>query len=359
VSPDFARHPVGYLLIRTVESLDRGQCDVVCYNDRLMHDDLTARFRAAATTWRDVTGLSDQALAEQVVADRIDILFDLAGHTAGNRLLAFASKPAPIQITWLGDAATTGLGAIDYILADRYTIPPDKETYYRERVLRMPDGYVCYEPPVAAPDVGPLPAAGAGYVRFASFNNLAKVTPQVVGAWAEVLARVPHSRLLLKYQGLGDESVRGRYRELFAARGADPQRLEFAPPSSHAEYLAAYGQVDIALDPFPFGGGATTCEALWMGVPVITCPGETFASRNGLSHLAIVGLAEIAAGDLDQYVELAASLAGDLPRLAGLRAGLRQRMAASPLCDGKRFAANLMTLLRDIWQQWITQGQAA
>jgi predicted O-linked N-acetylglucosamine transferase (SPINDLY family) len=356
LSPDFGRHPAAYFLIRALENLDRGQCEVVCYHDRVSSDDLTARFWAAATTWRDVTGRSDVELAEQIVADRIDILFDLAGHTAGNRLLVFARKPAPVQVTWIGYEGTTGLGAMDYILADRYTIAPGQEAGYRERVLRMPHGYVCYEPPPTSPEASPLPAAKAGHVTFGSFNRLAKITPQVVGVWAKVLNRVPQSRLLLKYRGLGDESVRRRYLDLFTARGVDPQRLEFAPPSSRAEYLAAYGRVDIALDPFPFGGGVTTCDALWMGVPVVTYPGETFASRHGLSHLANVGLTETVARDLDQYVELAASLATDLPRLAALRAGLRQRMAASPLCDGKSFAADLMTLLRHVWQQWTVQG---
>jgi protein O-GlcNAc transferase len=357
VSPDFGRHPVTYFLIRGLENLDRGQCETVCYSDRVIKDDLTARVRAAATIWKDVTGLGDKDLAETIHADRIDILFDLAGHTAGNRLLAFARKPAPVQVTWIGYEGTTGLGAIDYLLADRYTIPAGKESSYREQVLRMPDSYVCYDPPTTSPEAGPLPAATNGYARFASFNNLAKITPHVVEVWAKVLGRVPQSRLLLKYRGLGDESVRKRYLDLFAAFGVDGGRLEFAPPSNYAEYLAAYRQVDVALDPFPFGGGVTTCEALWMGVPVVTSPGETFASRHGLSHLANVGLTETVARDLDEYVELAVSLAGDLPRLAALRAGLRERMAASPLCDGKRFAANLMTLLRNIWQQWVLQGQ--
>jgi predicted O-linked N-acetylglucosamine transferase (SPINDLY family) len=353
VSPDFRRHPVGFFLIQALENLDRGQCEVVCYSGGAIQDDLTMRFRAAATTWRDVAGLTDEELAEQIVVDRIDILFDLAGHTSGSRLLAFARKPAPIQVTWIGYEGTTGLRAIDYILADRYTIPPGQEAGYRERVLRMPDGYVCYDPPATSPEVGPLPAAQAGYVRFGSFNKLAKITPHVVGVWAKILGRVPQARLLLKYRGLDDSSVRGRYLDLFTAHGVDPGRLEFAPPSTHAEYLAAYRQVDIALDPFPFGGGATTCDALWMGVPVVTCPGETFASRHSLSHLTNAGLTETVARDLNEYVELAASLAGDWPRLAALRDSLRQRMAASPLCDGKRFGANLMALLREIWQQWI------
>jgi len=352
VSPDFGQHPVGFFLIRALENLDRGQCETVCYCDRIIKDDLTLRFQAAATIWRDVSGLSDKGLTEAILTDRIDILFDLAGHTARNRLLVFARKPAPIQITWIGYEGTTGLEAIDYILADGYTIPAGQEVWYREQVLRMPHGYVCYDPPRTSSEAGPLPAAKNGYIRFSSFNNLAKITPHVVEVWAKVLDRVPDSRLVLKYRGLGDESVCRRYLGLFTAFGVDPSRVELTPPSDYAEYLSAYGEVDIALDPFPFGGGITTCDALWMGVPVITCPGETFASHHSLSHLSSVGLTETIASTLEQYVELAVSLAGDLPRLASLRAGLRERMAVSPLCDGKRFAANLMHVVREAWREW-------
>jgi predicted O-linked N-acetylglucosamine transferase (SPINDLY family) len=317
---------------------------------------LTLRFQAAATEWRDIRGLNDQRLAEMIRADRIDILFDLAGHTAHNRLLVFARRPAPVQITWIGYEGTTGLEAIDYLLADRYTIPPGQEVFYRERVLRMPDGYVCYDPPQTAPEAPPLPAVKHSYIRFGSFNNLAKINPQVVEVWARVLIRVPGCRLVLKYRGLGDEAVCRRYRDLFRACGADPSRVELTPPSAHADYLAAYREVDIALDPFPFGGGITTCDALWMGVPVITYPGETFAGRHSLSHLANVGLTETIATTMEEYVELTVSLASDLARLSSLRAGLRERMAASPLCDGKRFAANLMRVVRDAWREWCQKG---
>jgi predicted O-linked N-acetylglucosamine transferase (SPINDLY family) len=266
-------------------------------------------------------------------------------------LLVFARQPAPVQITWIGYEGTTGLSAMDYLLADRHVVPEGSEHYYREQVLRMPEGYLCYSPPDGAPPVGPPPSLQNGYATFGSFNNLAKITPQVVAVWAEILRRAPTARLVLKYGGLGDPTVKRRYLDLFAAQGVQPDRLELLPASSYSEYLAAYHQVDVALDPFPFSGSTTTCEALWMGVPVITCPGETFASRHSLSHLTSVGLTETIARDLDQYVELAVSLAGDLPRLAALRAGLRQRMAVSPLCDGKRFAANLTALLQDVWQE--------
>ena len=352
VSADFGWHPVGYFLIRPLENLDPAQCHVACYHDRATKDDLTLRFQSAAVTWRDVFGLSDEQLTERIRADRMDVLFDLTGHTAHDRLLTFARKPAPIQITWAGYVGTTGLAAMDYLLADRWEVPVAAEPYYREHVLRMPEGYVCYEPPACAPPVCPLPALARGAVTFGSFNNPAKITPQVVDVWARILSRLPGSRLALKYRGLASPSVSSGLAALFAKRGIDPARVEFLGWSGHRELLAAYSQVDLALDPFPYNGGLTTCEALWMGVPVITCPGETFASRHSLSHLSNIGLTETIAQSLDEYVELAVSLAGDLPRLATLRAGLRERMAASPLCDGKRFAANLMTLLRGVWREW-------
>jgi protein O-GlcNAc transferase len=352
VSADFGRHPVGFFLIRALENLDQAQCEVVCYRDRAISDDVAFRFQAAATEWRDIGGLRDEVVAEKIRADRIDILFDLAGHTASNRLLVFARKPAPVQITWIGYEGTTGLEAIDYIVADRHTIPPGQEQWYRERVLRMPDCYVCYDPPETAPAVAPLPAANSDRICFGSFNNLAKITPQVVEVWAKVLLRIPGSRIVFKYRGLDSPRICRRYLDLFTACGIDPSRVELRPPSSYLDYLATYGEVDIALDPFPFGGGITTCDALWMGVPVITCVGETFASRHALSYLASVGLTEMIATTTEGYVELAVSLAGDLPRLSELRAGLRERMAASPLCDGKRFAANLMVVLRDAWRAW-------
>ncbi len=353
VSPDLDQHPVGYFLVRVLENLSQTQYETICYSDGIVKDGLTHRLQTAATQWRDVKGMSDQLLAEQIRADQIDILFDLAGHTAHNRLLVFARKPAPIQISWIGYEGTTGLTAIDYILADRHVIPIGSEHHYAERVLRMPHGYLCYDPPAAAPPVGPLPALAKGFTTFCSFNNLSKITPQVVAVWAKILRRVPQSRLILQYKGLGDETVKDRYQALFVECGVDMRQLDLRGPTSYADYLATYGEVDIALDSFPFAGNTITCEALWMGVPVVTCPGETFASRHGLSHLSNVGLTETIAHDLDEYVELAVSLARDLPRLANLRAGLRQRMAASPLCDGQRFATDWVAMLRGVWEQWI------
>ena len=356
ISPDLGRHPVGYFLIRVLENFDKQRMETVCYSDRMVEDDLTRRFQAAAAQWRDVAGVSDQRLAEQIRADQIDILFDLAGHTAHNRLLVFARKPAPIQVTWAGYVGSTGLKAMDYLIADRYEIPPDAERHYRERLLRMPDGYVCYDPPVYAPQVARLPALDHGQVTFGCFNNPAKITPQAIEVWARILRQLPGARLVLKYKGWSDCGVARRFTEMFAAQAIDPGRLELLGSSPHVKLLAEYNRIDLALDPFPYNGGLTTCEALWMGVPVVTCPSETFASRHSLSHLSNVGLTETIARDLDEYVELAVSLAGDLPRLAGLRAGLRARMAASPLCDATRFAANLASRLQEVWEQRAENG---
>jgi predicted O-linked N-acetylglucosamine transferase (SPINDLY family) len=351
VSPDLGRHPVGYFLVRVLENLGPEGHETIAYSDRIVKDDLTHRLQAAATRWRDVFGIGDQHLAEQIRADRIDVLFDLAGHTAHNRLLVFARKPAPIQVTWAGYVGTTGLKAMDYLLADRYQVPPGAERHYQERVLRMPDGYVCYDPPPYASPVAPLPALDRGHVTFGCFNNPAKITPQAIAVWARILRRLPGARLLLKFKGWDDIGVARRFAEMFAAQAIAPARLEFRGYAPHAELLAEYNGIDLALDPFPYSGGLTTCEALWMGVPVVTCPLETFASRHSLSHLSAVGLTETVASDLDEYADLAVSLAGDLPRLAGLRSRLRERMAASPLCDGKRFAADLSSLLQGVWRE--------
>ena len=351
VSADLGRHPVGYFLVRVLENLGREGMETVCYSNRILKDELTHRIQSAATGWHDVMGISDEGLAEQIRADGIDILFDLGGHTARNRLLVFAGNRPRFRSPGLVTKGRPAWGRWITCLPIVMWSPEGIEDYFRERVLRMPDGYLCYEPPAAAPAVGPLPSLKRGYTTFGSFNNPAKITAEVVSVWAEILRRLPRARLVLKYRGLGDAAVRGRYLELFAAEGVEDERLELLPSSSYAEYLAAYHQVDVALDPFPFSGSVTTCEALWMGVPVVTCPGETFASRHTLSHLWNVGLRETIARDRNEYVELAVSLGGDLPRLGALRGSLRERMASSPLCDGKRFAANLRNVLRDVWRQ--------
>jgi predicted O-linked N-acetylglucosamine transferase (SPINDLY family) len=352
VSQDFNSHPAGFLFVRLIESLDRSQVDTFCYSDVKMPDEITAQIRAAAGRWLDLGDRDHAQVAEQIRQDEIDILFDLSGHTAGNRLPVFARKPAPIQITWIGYVGTTGLTAMDYLLADRHQVAPGTECYYTEKVLRMPDGYVCWCPPARAPQVAPPPYEIQGHITFGSFNNPAKVHDGVLRVWAEILRRVPDSRLMLRYMGLDGPKTQRRIREAFVAAGVDPARIQLFGWSHHTQMLGSYNQVDIGLDSFPYSGGVTTCEALWMGVPVVTCPGETFASRHSLSHLSTVGFTETIARDLDHYVELAVGLATDRQRLGAIRAGLRAQVAASPLVDGPRFAGHFLRLLRDVWHQW-------
>jgi predicted O-linked N-acetylglucosamine transferase (SPINDLY family) len=241
---------------------------------------------------------------------------------------------------------------MDYLVADVYQVPRGVERHYREAVLRMPDGYVCFEPPAEAPAVGPLPALERGHLTFGCFNNVAKLSRTIIARWVEILQRVPGSKLLLMSPGLSSAVARHAVTSTFVHAGGPADRLELRGGVPRDELLAAYGRVDVALDSFPYSGGVTTCEALWMGVPVITCPGETFASRHSLSHLTNAGLTETVADSLDAYVDRAVQLAGDPGRLSALRSGLRHQMAGSPLCDGPRFARHLMTTLRAAWTQW-------
>ncbi len=352
VSGDFGCHPVGYFLVRALENLDRQKFQVLCYSDVAKDDPIASRLYRAATEWRDVASLDDAQLAERIREDRIDIAFDLTGHAGNNRLLTFARRPAPLAITWIGYVGTTGLTAIDYLLADRYQVPESAEAHIQEQVLRMPDGYVCFDPPQDAPPVFPLPAERRGYVTFGNFNHPAKLTAEMVEVWAAILRRVGKARLVLKYDWLERNGVARRIAGYFARQGIGDDLLELRGGSERQELLRQYADVDLALDPLPYNGGLTTCEALWMGVPVVTCPGATFAGRHSLSHLSNAGLTETIARDLDEYVELAVSLARDVRRLAAIRARLRTQMAASPLCDGPRFAANLMSVLRQAWQNW-------
>lgn len=354
VSPDLGRHPVGYFIVGLLENLPKQQIESVCYSDRL-EDDLTLRIKAATDLWRDVHGFSDARLMKTILTDEIDILFDLSGHSAKNRLLVFAQKPAPVQVSWAGYIGTTGLAAMDYLLSDTYSTRADEEQYYTEKILRMPAGWLCYDPVSYAPPVGPCPFKRHGYVTFASFSNGAKINSEVVSVWAKILHGVAESRLLLKYKNLDSAANAGPIIALFEEAGINPSRIILEGQSPHAALLERYNDVDIALDPFPYSGGLTTYEALWMGVPVITVAGETFASRHSLSHLSTVGLPELVAGDQGDYVKLAVELAGDADRLSDLRLGLRQKMAASPICDGEKFASGFAAIMRQIWGHWCNQ----
>lgn len=351
VSPDFRHHSVAYFLAHVLEAHDREQVAVYCYSNVLQSDGLTARIKASAERWREVQQLSDDRLAELIRADEIDVLVDLAGHTADNRLLAFAAKPAPLQVTWIGYPDTTGLRTMDYRFSDRWADPAGAEGRHTERLVRLDPGFSAYEPPVwALPVTVRDPAAP---LTFGSFNNVSKLTSEGVSTWAAILKRLPDSRLLLKSGQLRDTTVCTELLDEFETRGLERARVEVMPPTANAaDHLALYGHVDVALDTFPYNGTTTSCEALWMGVPVVSLAGDRHASRVGLSILSRLGLAELAAAGLDEYVELATALAADAERRRALRASLRDTMRGSPLTDGAMMARSVERAYREMWQEW-------
>ena len=356
VSPDLRRHPVSAIFEPILAAHDRSRIEVTCYYNFAGEDVVTLRLKSLAEHWRPVADLNDGALCEQIRGERIDILVDLAGHTTHNRLLVFARKPAPIQVSWLGYFNTTGLATMDYFVSDPWSSPAGQERYYVERLLRLPHTRFCYQPPEYMPVVSPLPAEKTGRVTFGCLNNLSKVNEKVLALWGEVLQAVPGAKLLVQAAALDDAPNRSRFGERCARHGIAPARLELRGFVPIDQAPAGYAAIDIALDPFPFCGGMTSLEALWLGVPVITLAGETIASRQSASMLMNLGLPELIAGDAAQYVDKAAQLARNLPRLAGVRAGLRQRFATSPLMDYPGFSRALEAAYRDMWFNWITSG---
>jgi len=358
LSGDFRHHPVGFLLARVLETHDRSAVEIFCYAHQTYADEMTRRLRASSDHWRDILGVSDAEAAALILQDRIDILVDLAGHTGKNRLLVFTLRPAPVQVSWLGYVGTTGLGAIDYILMDESSMPQGEERWFSETVVRLPHGRFCYAPPDYAPDPVPPPALHRGYVTFGSFNNLTKVGRDVVRLWADVLRATPTARLLVKWLSLDGEMARRRLLDALIGAGVAEERIELRGASSHQAMLAQYADVDVALDTFPFGGGLTSCEALWMGVPVVTLPGDRPACRQTNGLLAHVGLEECVAGSPSDYVRRATALAADTARLSDRRQSQRSRMAASPLCDGALFTPTLEAAFRQMWAHWCTSAAA-
>ena len=362
LSATLKTHPVGWLTLAGFEALDPAHFDIVVFSQPLgPHPDTMARrFRALASDWMVADTDSAAARAERIRDHDIDILIDLGGNGDQGWAATCAWRAAPVQIKWVGaQSHTSGIAAMDWFITDRWESPPDAEAQHTEKLLRMPDGYCCYSPPPYAPDVSPLPAIANGFVTFGCFNNLAKITPDVIATWARILSRVTGSRLLLKAHQFADPDIAAAVHARFAALGVDPARVELRGASPHRALLEQYAEVDIALDPFPYTGGLTTCEALWMGVPVVTRPGDYFATRHSTSHLCNVGLGDWVAADIDAYVELAASRAADIAALAALRGALRPRMAASPLCDAPRFGRNLAAALRRVWRQWCEENSDA
>jgi predicted O-linked N-acetylglucosamine transferase (SPINDLY family) len=350
VSPDFREHPVARFVLPLFREHDRRQVEVFAYSDLTAPDAVTSRVRAHVDRWRDVTTLSDEQLADAVREDRIDILVDLAAHSARNRLLAFARKPAPLQVTYLAYCSTTGVDAIDYRVTDRFLDPPGEPSHYTETSLHLPHCYWCYAAP-PLPDLEILAATerGAGPPTFGCLNNFAKVSDLTLDLWTRLLRRAPEARLLVYAR---TEAHRARVRRALRGSGIDESRAAFVGRQPLADYLATYRSIDVALDPHPYGGGTTTCDALWMGVPVISLAGSTAVSRAGSTLLAHVGLEHLVARSAERYVESAARLIRDTKELAALRRELRERIESSPVMDAPQFARDLESAFRTVWRAW-------
>lgn len=341
VSGDLRHHPVGFFLDGILSRLDPARLELIAYFTQVNEDELTERLRSRFKAWQPIAGLNDAQAAQRIHGDGIDVLIDLAGHTAHNRLPVFAWKPAPVQLSWLGYLASTGVPGIDYLLADPVSVPPVHEAHFTEAIWRLPDTVNCFTPPEATPAlaVGPTPALANGYVTFGSFQSVVKITDAMLGLWARILVELPQARLRLQNKQLAQESVRAKLLARLAQAGIAADRVELAGPVPGREaYLATHRQVDIILDTFPYNGITTTCEALWMGVPTVTLAGQTLLSRQGASLLSCAGLANWVAFDDASYIALAVRHGADIPALATLRQRLREQVTASPLFDADRFA---------------------
>jgi protein O-GlcNAc transferase len=351
VSADFCQHTVGLFVKDVLKAHDPGQITAFAYSAGQVKDWVTDAIKSY-TQFRDVRALPDVELAKLIRADSIDVLVDLSGHTAGSRLTVFAHRPAPVQVSWLGYFATLGLYCMDAVLLDQWHAPAGIEAQFIEPVVKLPAGRFCYQPvPWAPVEVARPPCLEAGHITFGCFNNTAKLNAGVFDVWAKILEMVPGSRLVVKWRTCNDDDFCRSVRQAFAARGIGEGQLELRGPSFHADVLEQYADIDIALDPFPFSGGLTSCEALWMGVPVVTWPQSRVVSRQTFAFLSAIGLAEWAAQDADDYVRIAVGLTKDKAHLAVLRKGLRMKMQASPLMDLNGFTGQFGQCLTGLYQE--------
>ena len=350
LSPNFQSHSVAYFIEPALAARDRSASEVFCYSNTRQTDDATHRFRKLADHWREIAGLSDIAVAELIAEDAIDILIDLAGHTSGNRLPVFAYKPAPVQMSWIGYPDTTGMAGMDYRLTDAVADPPGESArWHSEKLIRIPGGCWVYSGPGTSVLPSSVPVKTNGFVTFGSFNNLPKVTPQVLESWAQILRRVPRSRLILKAAGLSGTLGREYVLSHLQTHGVQPDRIDllsWAP--STASHLDLYSRIDIAFDTFPYNGTTTTCEALWMGVPVITFSGDRHVARVGASLLTHGGFPQWIAADHQGYMDLAVRLADQIKNLSEIRSSLRTQLAGSPLCDATRMARELDQIFHQV-----------
>lgn len=352
LSDGFSNHPVTRMTSGSLTRLSKKEFKLYAYSSTDKPDDLTEQLREHCHAWREAAALSDEQLNQQIRRDRIDILIDMSGYHKGTRLRMLSMKPAPLIVKWVGGLNNSmGLNYIDYLVSDRFESPEGTDSDYSEKLIRMPNGYISYMPPFYVPEVGPAPLGENGHITFGCFNNANKINEPTIQAWATILKAVPDARLLLKGSLYEGEEFKQRITDGFQAQGIDPERLDFEGQSSHLDLLKTYNRVDITLDPWPFSGGLTTLESMLMGVPVITLPGPTFASRHSTSHVSNAGYPQLVAQSWDHYVSLACMLAQDHDLLAFLRSEMRQVFLNSPVCDHESFAQSLRQGLRAIWQR--------
>ena len=354
LSNDFKSHSVAYFMAAIVGTHDRNTFEVFCYSTTPSPDWMTKNFVRMAEHFVDLSTCTDVEAAAHIEADRVDLLVDLGGHTEGNRLGIFALRPAPVQATYLGYPATTGCSFIDYRIIDALTDPPGSESHATETLIRLPPPFLCYYPHVNFPPTAPLPALANGYITFGSFNQSPKISEDTLDLWSAVLRVVPSACLLLKSKNFTDTQVQTQFRERFQARGVDGARIDFAGHIMSVQgHLSEYGRIDIALDTFPYNGTTTTCEALWMGVPVVTLVGDLHAARVGYTILSAVGLDGMAAATAEAYVALAGAFAEDLDQLSLLRGRLQRTIGTSSLCDRFRFTKGL----EEAYRKMLTSNQ--
>ena len=353
LSADLYEHSVTFFFEPVLSSHDTACFETICYSSSAHTDAVTGRLRASASRWRDISLMNPMKIAETIREDGIDILVDLSGHTAGNSLPVFALRPAPVQVTWLGYPNTTGLAAMDYRITDEYADPAGEDAFYTETLLRLSGCFLCYRPPADAPVVTPLPAGDSGQVTYGSFNNMAKITDKVVALWARVLQATPGSRLILKNQSLTDPETREYLHGQFTQHGIDTARIVMhGRMPSTADHLALYGQIDIALDTFPYNGTTTTCEAMWMGVPTMVLAGNRHAGRVGVELLHAADMSDWIADSPDEYVRKSTAFASDRAGLAEFRANLREKLRTSILLNATAFTGKLEDACRNVWKKW-------
>lgn len=358
LSDGFRQHPVGNMIIEVLENVSEGEMEFFLYSTNSTIDAVSKRFQKLAAEWVSIKYLDNEAVAQRIRDDKIDILLDLAGHNAGTRSRAISMQPAPLIVKWVGGLInTTGIDTVDYLISDTIETPEGEDKHYTEKLIRFPDDYIVYSRPLLVPSIKPLPATQNGYITLGCFNNPTKLNNELMGHWAEIMHQLQGSRLLLKGKPYTSDRFCERIYTYFEQAGIERDRLILEGPAAHHKFLAAYNRVDIALDTWPYSGGLTTCEAFLMGVPVVSLPGPTFAGRHSATHLVNAGMPELVVNSWEEYQERVLELASDLDSLSTIRQHLRDVLLQSPVCDGPRFAKHFMRAMRAIWQRYC-EGKA-